>query len=100
MLPDRINQVKESHAKASQVGKQVCDVAAQTRWPAGPFLWDDLLADAENPRTGSRPMRRDPWEALREGSQKQGQSGDYEDNCRDCGKTGDFWWPGDRLPGH
>jgi len=96
MPPNRINQVKESHAKASQVGKQVCDVAAQTRWPAGPFLWDDLLADAEKPRTGSRPMRRDPWEALREGSQKQGQSED--DNCIICWNTGDFGLPGDRMP--
>jgi hypothetical protein len=55
---DAIKQAKEGHAKAEQVGKQVCDAAAQSPRPVGP------------------------------------------DGCRDCGKTGDFWWPGDRLPGH
>jgi len=40
-----IKQVKESHAKAGQVGKQVCDAATQaaTR-PAGPSLSDALGA--------------------------------------------------------
>jgi len=66
--PDAIKQAKEGHAKAGQVGKQVCEAAAQGPRPTGPI----------------------PWDALREGPQKQGQSGD--DNCDLCGKTGDFWW--------
>jgi hypothetical protein len=72
--PDVLKQVKESHARASQIGKQVCEAA-----------------DAQK----ARPVRRDPWDALREGSQEQ-----EKDSCRDCGKTGDFWWtvppPGSR----
>jgi len=95
--PDAIRQAKEGHAKAGQIGKQVCEAAAQGPRPTGPLLWDDLLADAEKPRTGSRPMRRDPWDALREGSQKQSQSED--DNCNICWNTGDFGLPGDRMPG-
>jgi len=83
--PDVIKQVKEGHTKASQVGKQVCEAAARVPWPAG------------------RPMRRDPWDALRESSQKQGQSeGPGQDyDCWLCGKTGDFWWLDKRnsLPG-
>jgi hypothetical protein len=68
---DAIKQAKEGHAKAGQVGKQVCDAAA----------------------LGSRPTRRDPWDALREGSQEQDK-----DNCRVCGETGDFGWPRDFQP--
>lgn len=66
--PDAIKQAKERHAKAGQVGRQVCEAAALGPTPAG----------------------RIPWDALREGTEKQGQSGD--DNCDLCGKTGDFWW--------
>jgi hypothetical protein len=39
---DAIKQAKEGQAKASQVGKQVCDAAAQGPRPAGPtgdFWW-------------------------------------------------------------
>ena len=39
---DAIKQAKEGHAKASQVGKQVCDAAGQGPRPAGPtgdFWW-------------------------------------------------------------
>jgi hypothetical protein len=72
--PDAIRQAKEGHAKAGQIGKQVCEAA-----------------DAQK----ARPMRRDPWDALREGSQEQDK-----DNCRVCSETGDFWWtvppPGSR----
>jgi len=50
--PDAIKRVKEAHAKAEQVGKQVCDTAAQ----------------------GPRP-RVEHW------------------------PLGDYWWPGDRMPG-
>jgi hypothetical protein len=66
--PDAIKQAKEGHAKAGQIGKQVYEAAAQGPRPIGPI----------------------PWDALGEGSQKQGQSGG--DHCRVCGETGDFWW--------
>jgi len=75
LAPDVLKQVKDSHTRATLIGQQVCDAAARGPWPAG---------------------RRDPWDVLRE----QGQFGDDKDNCRDCGKPGDFWWtvppPGQR----
>jgi hypothetical protein len=40
--PDAIKQAREGHAKASQIGKQVCDAAGQGPRPAGPtgdFWW-------------------------------------------------------------
>ena len=40
--PDLIKQVKEGHAKASQIAKQVCDAAAQGPRPTGPSLSDAL----------------------------------------------------------
>ena len=40
--PDVLKQVKEGHAKASQIGKQVCEAAAQGPRPAGPSLSDAL----------------------------------------------------------
>jgi hypothetical protein len=40
--PEVLKQVKESHARASQIGKQVCDAAAQGPRPAGPSLSDAL----------------------------------------------------------
>jgi hypothetical protein len=77
VAPDVLKQVKDSHSRASQIGKQVCEAAAQ----------------------GPRPAGRDRWDVLREGSQKQDQSED--DNCNLCWKTGDFWWldKRNRLPG-
>jgi hypothetical protein len=42
--PDAIKQAKDGHAKAGQVGKQVCDAAAQGPRPAGPSLSDALGA--------------------------------------------------------
>lgn len=40
--PDVLKQVKDSHAKASQIGKQVCEAAVQGPRPAGPSLSDAL----------------------------------------------------------
>ena len=40
--PDAIKRAKEGHAKASQIGKEICDAAAQGPRPAGPtgdFWW-------------------------------------------------------------
>jgi len=41
--PDAIKQAREGHAKASEVGKQVCDAAARDprppRGPTGDFWW-------------------------------------------------------------
>jgi hypothetical protein len=39
---DVIKNVKAGHAKASQIGKQVCDVAAQGPRPTGPSLSEAL----------------------------------------------------------
>jgi hypothetical protein len=55
--PDVPNQMKVGHAKAQQVAKQVCDVAAQGPRPAGPSLSDALgmtptLPSATAPKTG------------------------------------------------
>jgi hypothetical protein len=72
-----VQQVRGSHAKAQQIGRQICDAAARGPSPPGPSLYDAL------------------WEGFR----KPGKFRDYEDNCDLCGKTGDFWWPGARLPG-
>jgi len=51
-----ISQIKVSHGKASQTGKQICDVAAQPR-QAGPSLSDALgstpmVPDASTARSG------------------------------------------------
>ena len=40
--PDVVKQVRGSHAKAQQVGKQVCDAAARGPAQAGPTLSDAL----------------------------------------------------------
>lgn len=55
--PDVLKQMKEGHAKASQVGKQVCDAAAQGPRPAGPSLSEALgaapvMPDSSNTRSG------------------------------------------------
>ena len=42
--PDAIKQAKEGHARAGQIGKQVCEAAAQGPRPAGPSLSDALGA--------------------------------------------------------
>src|SRR5215467_260031 len=51
---DVIKQVKEAHAKAGQVGKQVCDAAAQGPRPAGPSLSDTLGAGLAMPDNSSK----------------------------------------------
>lgn len=40
--PEVITQVKQAHAKYSQMSKQVCEVAAQGARPSGPSLSDAL----------------------------------------------------------
>ena len=70
--PNAIKQAKDGHAKASQIGKHVCDAAAQ----------------------GPRPAVRDPWDALLD-YRKPGRP--PEENCSLCWNTGDFGLP---LPRH
>ena len=53
-----LKQVKAGHSKASQMGKQICDVAAQGPRPAGPSLSDalgatPLVPDASTTKKGS-----------------------------------------------
>lgn len=55
--PDVLKQVKEGHGKASDVGKKVCDAAAQA--PAGPSLSDAL---------GATPTVPDPSTATKKGA--------------------------------
>jgi hypothetical protein len=74
--PDAIKRAEEGHTKASHVGNQVCDAAARRGpRPAGPGLEDVLIQDSRNP----------------------GQFRYYEHGCRDCGKSGDFWWLDERY---
>ena len=56
---DVIKQVKASHGKASQMGKQVCDSAAQGPRPTGPSLSDAL---------GTTPLMPDTTTATKRGS--------------------------------
>ena len=56
-IPPQIpSQIKENHAKITQVRDRVCQVAAQPARPAGPTLSDALgtsyLPDSSNIRTG------------------------------------------------
>jgi hypothetical protein len=55
---DVIKQVKASHAKGTETGKRICEIAAQGPRPAGPSLSDALgttptVPDAAAPRRGA-----------------------------------------------
>jgi hypothetical protein len=55
--PEVLKQVKEGHVRASQIGKEVCDAAAQGPRQAGPSLSDALgvsptMPDGSNKRSG------------------------------------------------
>ena len=67
---DAIKQAKEGHAKASQVGKEVCDAAAR----------------------GPRRAGTDPWDALQD-FQNPGRFETHEDKCNLCWDAGDFGLP-------
>jgi hypothetical protein len=56
--PEVLKQVKASHEKAAQVGKNICDAAAQGPRPAGPSLSDAL---------GTTPMMPDSSTATKKG---------------------------------
>jgi hypothetical protein len=56
--PEVLKQIKASHDKAAQVGKQICDAAAQGPRPAGPSLSDAL---------GTTPMVPDSSTAAKKG---------------------------------
>jgi hypothetical protein len=56
--PEVLKQVKVSHSKAAEVGKQVCDAAAQGPRPAGPSLSDAL---------GTTPLVPDSSTATKKG---------------------------------
>ena len=56
--PQVVQQVRGSHAKAQQIGKQVCDAAARGPAPTGPTLSDALgtspaLPDTERHKKGA-----------------------------------------------
>src|SRR5262245_20752895 len=56
--PDVLKQVKDSHARASQIGKQVCEAAAQGPRPAGPSLSDALGTTPSLPDTPTGSTKR------------------------------------------
>jgi len=56
--PEVLKQVKDSHAKASQIAKQVCDAAAQGPRPAGPSLSDALGTTPSLPDTPTGSTKR------------------------------------------
>jgi len=56
--PEVLKQVKDGHSKASDVGKKVCDAAAQGPRPAAPSLSDAL---------GATPTVPDPSTATKKG---------------------------------
>jgi hypothetical protein len=56
--PEVLKQVKDSHAKASQIGKQVCEAAAQGPRPAGPSLSDALGTTPTLPDTPTGSTKR------------------------------------------
>ena len=56
--PEVLKQVKASHDKAAQVGKNICDAAAQGPRPAGPSLSDAL---------GTTPMVPDSSSSTKKG---------------------------------
>jgi len=58
VAPEVLKQVKAGHSKASQMSKQICDVAAQGSRQAGPSLSDalgttPLVPDASTAKKGS-----------------------------------------------
>ena len=52
--PQVIQQVRGSHAKAQQIGKQVCDAAARGPRTAGPTLSDALGTSPTLPDTSQK----------------------------------------------
>jgi len=62
--PDLLKQVKDSHAKASQIGKQVCDAAAQGPRPAGPSLSDALGSTPSLPDSTGATTRGGTFDTL------------------------------------
>jgi hypothetical protein len=64
--PEILRQVRAGHAKAQQIGKQVCEVAARRPGLDGQWTWDEPIHNVRKP--------------------------DDEDDCNLCWKKGDFWW--------
>jgi len=62
--PDAIKQAKDGHAKAGQVGKQVCDAAAQGPRPAGPSLSDALGAGPVMPESSKSSVGSGAFDTL------------------------------------
>ena len=62
--PDLIKQVKAGHSKASQMSKQVCDVAAQGARPAGPSLSDALGTTPLVPDTSTTQKGQGTFDTL------------------------------------
>jgi hypothetical protein len=64
-VPDNvIKQVKAGHAKASQTGKQICEVAAQGPRPTGPSLSEALGTTPTVPDAATATKRGHTFETL------------------------------------
>ena len=61
---DAIKQAKDGHVHALQIGKQVCDVAAQGDRPVGPSLSDVLGTPTVPDATNTKPGRGGAFDTL------------------------------------
>lgn len=55
--PEVLKQVKAGHAKASQMSKQICEIAAQGPRPSGPSLSEALGTTPMVPDSSSAPKK-------------------------------------------
>jgi hypothetical protein len=62
--PDVLKQVKDTHGKAAQIGKQVCEAAAQGARPVGPSLSDALGAGPSVPDSTGSTKRGGTFDTL------------------------------------
>ena len=62
--PEVLKQVKAGHSKASQMSKQICDVAAQGPRPSGPSLSDALGTTPVVPDTNSTKKGQGTFDTL------------------------------------
>jgi hypothetical protein len=62
--PEVLKQVKDGHGKASEVGKKVCDAAAQGPRPAGPSLSDALGTTPAVPDASTATKKQSTFDTL------------------------------------
>jgi hypothetical protein len=65
---EAIKNIRDGHAKASQVGKQVCEMAAQGPRAVGPSLSDALNSSPTLPETNSSAPNHGTYDTLTGGN--------------------------------